>query len=68
MAWRYQEAMRPKIESQLSSSAAEAIFAGIPVNVTLLFSREHYIAAVDAYARGIDRRVGNDERNRRQPR
>ena len=35
----------------------EAIFAGIPVNVTLLFSREHYIAAVDAYFRGILRRI-----------
>jgi transaldolase len=35
----------------------EAIFAGIPVNVTLLFSREHYLAAVDAYIRGIERRV-----------
>src|SRR5271157_3501568 len=35
----------------------EAIFAGIPVNVTLLFSREHYLAAVDAYIRGIERRI-----------
>ncbi len=35
----------------------EAIFAGVPVNVTLLFSREHYLAAADAYARGIERRV-----------
>ena len=37
----------------------EAIFAGVPVNVTLLFSREHYIAAVDAYFRGISRRIEN---------
>jgi transaldolase len=35
----------------------EAIFAGIPVNVTLLFSREHYVAAAEAYIRGIERRV-----------
>ena len=35
----------------------EAIFAGVPVNVTLLFSREHYIAAADAFLRGIERRI-----------
>jgi transaldolase len=35
----------------------EAIFAGVPINVTLLFSREHYIAAADAYTRGIERRI-----------
>jgi transaldolase len=35
----------------------ESIFAGVPVNVTLLFSREHYLAAADAYLRGIERRV-----------
>jgi len=35
----------------------EAIFAGVPVNVTLLFSREHYIAAAEAYLRGIERRI-----------
>src|SRR5438874_9334903 len=35
----------------------EAIFADIPVNVTLLFSREHYVAAAEAYLRGIERRV-----------
>jgi transaldolase len=34
----------------------EAIFAGIPVNVTLLFSREHYLAAAEAYLRGLERR------------
>src|SRR5262249_5988028 len=34
----------------------EAIFAGLPVNVTLLFSREHYLAA-EAYLRGIERRI-----------
>jgi transaldolase len=35
----------------------EAIFAGIPVNVTLLFSREQYLAAADAFLRGIERRI-----------
>ena len=35
----------------------EAIFAGIPINVTLLFSREHYVAAAEAYLRGIERRI-----------
>ena len=35
----------------------EAIFAGVPVNVTLLFSREHYLAAAEAYVRGIERRL-----------
>jgi transaldolase len=35
----------------------EAIFAGIPVNVTLLFSREHYLAAAEAYLRGLERRM-----------
>jgi transaldolase len=35
----------------------EAVFAGIPVNVTLLFSTEHYLAAADAYLRGIERRI-----------
>ncbi len=35
----------------------EAIFAGIPVNVTLLFSADHYVAASEAYLRGIERRV-----------
>jgi transaldolase len=35
----------------------EAIFAGVPINVTLLFSREHYIAAAEAFQRGIERRI-----------
>ncbi|MDA8348550.1 MAG: transaldolase [Pseudomonadota bacterium] len=35
----------------------EAIFAGIPVNVTLLFSREQYVAAAEAYLRGVERRI-----------
>ncbi|SDR63543.1 transaldolase [Rhizobiales bacterium GAS113] len=35
----------------------EAIFIGVPINVTLLFSREQYIAAAEAYLRGIERRI-----------
>ena len=35
----------------------ESIFAGIPVNVTLLFDREQYLAAADAYMKGIERRI-----------
>ena len=35
----------------------EAIFAGVPINVTLLFSREHYVAAAEAFMRGIERRM-----------
>jgi transaldolase len=35
----------------------EAIFAGVPVNVTLLFSREQYVLAAEAFLRGIERRI-----------
>ncbi len=35
----------------------ETIFAGVPVNVTLLFSREQYVAAAEAFLRGIERRI-----------
>lgn len=35
----------------------ESIYAGIPVNVTLLFSTEHYLGAADSYMRGIERRI-----------
>src|SRR5437667_1782459 len=35
----------------------ESTFEGVPVNVTLLFSREQYIAAAEAYMRGIERRI-----------
>src|ERR1041384_8429925 len=36
----------------------ESIFAGVPINVTLLFSNEQYVAAADAFMRGIERRIG----------
>ena len=35
----------------------ESIFAGVPINVTLLFSPEQYIASAEAYMRGIERRI-----------
>lgn len=42
----------------------ESIFAGVPINVTLLFSCEQYLAAAEAYLRGIERRIaaGRDPR------
>jgi transaldolase len=56
-------AARPNVFIKIPGTAEglpaieEAIFAGIPVNVTLLFSREHYLAAAEAFLRGIERRV-----------
>src|SRR5207248_1090715 len=35
----------------------ESIFSGVPINVTLLFSRDQYVAAAEAYMRGIERRL-----------
>lgn len=40
----------------------EAIFSGVPINVTLLFSREHYLAAAEAFIRGIERRIDAGKR------
>jgi len=40
----------------------ESIAAGIPVNVTLLFSREHYLSAAEAYMRGLERRIAAGRR------
>lgn len=59
----YAQAQRPNLFIKIPGTEAgivaieETIFAGVPVNVTLLFSREHYIAAAEAYMRGIDRRI-----------
>ncbi|BBP00823.1 transaldolase [Sulfuriferula nivalis] len=56
-------AQRPNLFIKIPGTAAgipaieDVIFAGVPVNVTLLFSREHYIAAAEAYMRGIERRI-----------
>ena len=38
----------------------ESIYAGIPINVTLLFSTDQYVGAAEAYMRGIERRIGED--------
>jgi transaldolase len=59
----HQKAARPnlfiKIPGTPEGRAAieEAIFSGVSVNVTLLFSREHYVGAAEAYIRGLERRV-----------
>ncbi len=37
----------------------EATAAGVPVNVTLLFSADHYLAAADAYLNGVERRIAD---------
>ncbi len=56
-------AQRPNLFIKIPGTGAgiaaieESIFAGVPVNVTLLFSREHYVAAGEAYMRGIERRL-----------
>src|SRR5450759_1352649 len=56
-------AQRPNLFIKIPGTCAglpaieESIFAGVPVNVTLLFSRGHYIAAAEAYMRGIERRI-----------
>jgi transaldolase len=56
-------ARRPNVYIKIPGTQAgmaaieETIFAGVPVNVTLLFSREHYLAAAEAYMRGIERRI-----------
>ena len=62
-AWLHAAANRPNLFIKIPGTAegAEAIeqsiFEGIPINVTLLFSREQYIVAAEAYMRGIERRI-----------
>ncbi len=57
------QANRPNLFIKIPGTAEglpaieEAIFAGVPVNVTLLFSTEQYNAAADAYLKGLERRV-----------
>jgi transaldolase len=59
----HRKARRPnlfiKIPGTKEGAAAieEAIFSGVSVNVTLLFSREHYLNAAEAYMRGLERRL-----------
>ena len=62
-AWLHEAADRPNLFIKIPGTPAgveaieESIFGGVPINVTLLFSREHYIAAAEAYLRGIERRI-----------
>ncbi len=62
-ARQHAAAARPNLFIKIPGTPAglpaieESIFAGVPVNVTLLFSREHYLAAAGAYMRGIERRI-----------
>jgi transaldolase len=59
----HERAQRPNLLIKIPGTRAgipaieEAIFSGVPVNVTLLFSREQYVAAAEAYMRGIERRI-----------
>jgi transaldolase len=59
----YERAARPNLFIKIPgtregvSAIEESIFAGVPINVTLLFSREQYLAAAEAYLRGIERRL-----------
>ena len=57
------QAARPNVFIKIPGTPAgvpaieESIFAGVPINVTLLFSREQYLAVAEAYLRGIERRL-----------
>jgi transaldolase len=57
------EARRPNVMIKIPGTPQglpaieESIFAGVPINVTLLFSDEQYVAAADAFMRGIERRI-----------
>jgi transaldolase len=59
----HKQANRPNLYVKIPGTPAgvpaieAAIFAGIPINVTLLFSREQYLSVAEAYMRGIERRV-----------
>jgi transaldolase len=59
----HKQADRPNLYVKIPGTPAgvpaieAAIFAGVPVNVTLLFSREHYLGVAEAYMRGIERRI-----------
>jgi len=59
----HRQAQRPNVFIKIPGTPEgrfaieEAIFAGVTVNVTLLFDRNHYLGAADAYMRGLERRV-----------
>ncbi len=62
-AWLHEAADRPNLFIKIPGTQAgakaieESIFSGVPINVTLLFSREQYLTAAEAYMRGIERRL-----------
>ncbi len=66
----HRQAGRPNLYVKIPGTPAgvpaieESIYAGVPINVTLLFSRDQYLAAAEAYLRGIERRIaaGRDPR------
>jgi transaldolase len=64
-AWLHEAADRPNLFIKIPGTPAglaaieASIYAGVPINVTLLFSREHYLAAAQAYMRGIERRIAD---------
>jgi transaldolase len=59
----YQKASKPNLFIKIPGTKEglpaieEAIFSGVTINVTLLFSAEDYLAAADAYMKGLERRV-----------
>ena len=59
----FERAARPNVLIKVPGTEAgcsaieELIFAGVPINVTLLFSRSHYQGAAEAYLRGLERRL-----------
>src|SRR5579862_5320286 len=59
----HKQAQRPNVFIKIPGTPEgrfaieEAIFAGVTVNVTLLFDRNHYLGAADAYMRGLERRI-----------
>ncbi len=59
----HSQALRPNLFIKIPGTAAgipaieQSIFNGVPINITLLFSREHYLAAAEAYMHGIERRL-----------
>jgi transaldolase len=61
----HRKAQRPNLFIKIPGTPAgvpaieESIFRGVPINVTLLFSAEQYMAAAEAYMRGIERRIAS---------